>query len=122
MPSKPKTEEEKSPEKFFNSPIGHIRDRIVIHPSMEIPKEGLFLSLNGFGFLIKPGQEIDLPRPVRLMIDTRIKTETIQGDDGKEYTRDIPRFTYTLIKEGVNIPSPEAIEDEKAREDKTLTF
>jgi len=123
MPSKPKTEEEKNPEGFFKSPVGHPRDRIIIHPSIKIPKEGLFLALNGFAFLVKPGEEIDLPRPVRLMLDTRIETETIQGDDGKEYTRDIPRITYTLIKEGVNLPSPEAIDAEKARAtSKDLTF
>jgi hypothetical protein len=122
MPPKVKTEEELHPENFFKSPVGHPRDRIIVHPSMEIPKEGLFLSLNGFAFLVKPGVEIDLPRPVRLMLDTRIKTETIQGDDGKDYTRDIPRITYTLVKEGVNLPSPEAIDAEKAEEGKNLTF
>ena len=122
MPSKPKTDQEKNPEGFFTSPVGHIRDRILVHPSMEIPKEGLFLSLNGYAFLIKPGTEVDVPRPVRLMLDTRIKTETIQGDDGKDYTRDIPRITYTLIKEGVNIPSPEAIGAEKENAGKEMTF
>ena len=121
MPSKPKTEQEKNPEGFFTSPAGHIRDRIILHQSMEIPKEGLFVSLNGFGFLIKPGVAVDLPRPVRLMLDTRIKTETLQGDDGKEYTRDIPRVTYTLVKEGVNIPGPEVIDAEQER-GKEVTF
>lgn len=105
-----KTDQEKHPEKYFTSPEGHIRDRIIIHESLEIPKEGLFLSLNGFPFLAKPGVEIDLPRPVRLMLDTRIKTETVQGDDGRDHVRHIPRFTYTLVKEGVNIPDPEVID------------
>lgn len=96
-------EQEESPEKFFLGPTGHIRDRIIIHESMEIPREGQFVSLNGYPFLIKPGAEVDVPRPVRLMLDTRVKTETIQGDDGKNYTRDIPRITYTLVKAGVNL-------------------
>jgi len=122
MPSKPKTEQEKNPEGFFTSPVGHIRDRIIIHPSMEIPKEGLYVALNGYGFLIKPGVEVDIPRPVRLMIDTRIKTETLQGDDGKEYTRDIPRVTYTLVKEGVNVPGPEVIDAEQERAGQEVTF
>lgn len=108
MPSKPKTDEEKHPENYFTSPRGHIRDRIRINENAEIPKEGQFISLNGYGFLAKPGQEIDLPRPVRLMLDTRIKTDTIQGDDGRNQTKDIPRITYVLIKEGVNLPPPEA--------------
>jgi len=101
--AKPMSDEEKNPEKYFNSPVGHVRDRIVIHPNADVPKEGIFLSLNGFSFLAKAGVEIDLPRPVRKMLDTRIKTETLQDENGKEYTRDIPRYTYTLVKEGVNL-------------------
>lgn len=112
--SRSKTEEERHPERFFLNPQGHIRDRIIVHQSSKIPKEGQFVSLNGYSFLIKPGEEVDIPRPVRLMLDTRVETETIQGEDGKSYSRDIPRFTYTLIKEGVNLPSPEAIEAQKA--------
>ena len=104
-----KTDQERHPENYFTSPEGHPRDRIIIHESMEIPKEGLFISLNGYPFLAKPGVEIDIPRPVRMMLDTRIKTETVQGEDGKDHKRNIPRITYTLIKEGVNIPAPEVI-------------
>lgn len=116
MPRKILTEQEQYPERFFTSPIGHVRDRIIIHESMDIPKEGQFISLNGYAFLAKPGVEIDLPRPVRKMLDTRIITQTIQGDDGKEYTRNVPRMTYTLIKEGVNLPDPATIEAEKTAE------
>ena len=96
-------DEELHPENYFKSPEGHPRDRIIIHESLDIPKEGLFLSLNGYSFLAKPGMEIDLPRPVRKMLDTRIKTETIQTD-GVEHVRHIPRITYTLVQEGVNVP------------------
>jgi hypothetical protein len=99
-----KTDQEKNPQNYFTSPQGHIRDRIIIHESQDLPKEGIFMGLNGFSFLAKAGAEIDLPRPVRLMLDTRIKTEIIHGDDGKDYSRNIPRLTYTLVKEGVNLP------------------
>lgn len=111
---RPLTEQERYPDQFFSSPAGHIKDRIVIHDSEKLPQNGIFLSLNGYSFLAKPGIEIDIPRPVRLMLDTRIQTETLQADDGnggmKTHTRDIPRITYTLVKEGVNIPEPEVIE------------
>ena len=123
MASKAKTDEELHPENYFISPAGHKRDRIIIHESMEIPKEGLFISLNGFPFLAKPGNEIDIPRPVRQMLDTRIKTETIQGDDGKEYRRNIPRITYTLIKEDVGgVPPPEEIDAVKKMQSSEQTF
>ena len=60
------------------------------------------MSLNGYPFLAKPGEEVDIPRPVRKMLDTCIRTETIQNPDGgRDTTRDIPRITYTLLAEDV---------------------
>jgi hypothetical protein len=104
MAKKVLTDQEEHPENYFTTSVGHIRDRIIIHESMDIPKEGMFVALNGFPFLIKPGVEVDIPRPVRLMLDTRIKTETIPVEGGKDLHRNIPRITYTLVKEGVNLP------------------
>lgn len=95
----------KNPEKYFTGPEGHIRDRIIINQTPDIPSEGVFISLNGFAYLAKPGVEIDIPRPVRLMLDTRIRTDTTQvmQPDGtyKTYEKQIPRITYTIIKEDV---------------------
>ena len=105
--SRNRTAQEANPEKYFNSPKGHPRDRIVIHESSDIAREGQFMSLNGYSFLVKPGVEVDLPRPVRLMLDTRIRTETLQDENGKEYRRDIPRITYTMIKEDVQAEEEE---------------
>jgi hypothetical protein len=118
MAAKVKSDQEKHPERYFTTPAGHIRDRVILHESLEIPKEGMFISLNGYSFLAKPNVEIDLPRPVRIMLDTRIKTETIRGEDGSVHVRHIPRITYTLVKEGVNIeiPKPEVIEAEVREE------
>lgn len=87
----------------FNGPMGHIKDRIVIQEGVDIPREGVFMSLNGFPFLAKPGEEIDIPRPVRKMLDTRIITVTSHDENGKEYTKDVRRINYILIKEGVNL-------------------
>jgi hypothetical protein len=98
----PITDEEIHPEKYFISPVGHPRDRIILHNSPEVPKEGVFLALNGFTFMVPPDVEIDLPRPVRLMLDTRIKTETRRTDDGRGnvniHTRNMKRYTYTVVK------------------------
>lgn len=85
----------------FTSPEGHPRDRILIHQSSDIPKEGQFLSLNGYPFLAKPNTEIDLPRPVINMLETRIRTETQYDEEGEQYTIDIPRITFTVIKRDV---------------------
>ena len=99
------------PAKYFISPLGHPRDRIIIHETADIPKEGQFMQLNGYAFLAKPNVELDLPRPVRLMLDTRIRTETIQGRDGQTYTRNIPRITYTLVK--MDVGTDEPLSDDK---------
>ena len=111
---KVKTDQELHPENYFIDPKGHPRDRIIIHDKPEIPREGQFVSLNGYGFLAKPGVEIDIPRPVRKMLDTRIITETTQDQEGKKnFLRDIPRITYTLVKEDVTgmfkIPEQETV-------------
>jgi hypothetical protein len=107
-----KTDQELNPENYFNSPVGHIRDRIIINQNSKLPAEGQFISLNGFPFLAKAGVEIDIPRPVRLMLDTRIETEILRVDDGKGhvdiYEKDIPRITYSIVKLGVNLPENEA--------------
>lgn len=102
MANQPKTDKDRHPEKYFTSPKGHPKDRIIIHPTLNTPKEGIFLSLNGYGFLVKPGVEVDLPRPVVKMLDTLVITETINGDDGKEYYRDLKRFNYTLVKQDID--------------------
>jgi hypothetical protein len=121
-----KTEEQKHPENFFHGPAGQIRDRIIIHEAEDIPKEGLFISLNGYPFLCKPGVAIDIPRPVRLMLDTRITRVTKHDETGKEYTKDVKRINYTLVKEGVNIeekvevPPPNAATNTARSEAKEL--
>jgi len=96
----------KNPAKFINAD-GHLRDRIILHQTPEIPKEGAFISLNGFGFQVKPGVEVDIPRPVRLMMDTLFYTDIIQDEEGGEYTRNRLRYPYTLVQAGVNGPAPE---------------
>lgn len=88
----------------FNSPANAIRDRIILHQTAEMPKTGAFISLNGYAFQVKPGTEIDIPRPVRLMMDTLIYTDMVQEEDGTKYFRDRPRYPYTLIQAGVNDP------------------
>jgi hypothetical protein len=115
MASQAKTDQERHPENYFNSPVGHPRDRIIIHESAEIPKEGIFFSLNGYSFLAKAGVEIDIPRPVRFMLDTRIRTETTRIDEGggktSTQTRNIRRITYTLVKENVDAIPDAAVID-----------
>lgn len=109
-----KDEQMRNPEKFFISSHGHPRDRIIINENPNIPPEGVFLSLNGYAFLAKPGVEIDIPRPVRKMLDTRIETVTTYDTNGKEYTRNVQKYSYVLVAEDVkpeNVPEMESFND-----------
>lgn len=103
----------------FTDPKGHPKDRIILHPTEDMPKQGQYFGLNGYGFQIKPGEEVDIPRPLRQMIDNCITTKLIQ-ENGEEYIKNYPRFPYTLVKEDVDSvdSSPEAI---AARETKEAT-
>jgi hypothetical protein len=96
--------------------VGHPRDRIKIHESAEFPKGGLFFALNGYAFMAQPEVEIDLPRPVRLMLDTLIRTETVYDNAGAAHTRNIRRVTYTLIKEDVNKVPDAAVIDAASKD------
>ena len=115
----PKTDQERNPDKYFASPAGHPKDRIVLHETAEATKGGRFFSLNGFPFLAQSGVEIDVPRPVRKMLDTLIRTENVTHDDGTgklvRESRNVPRFPYVLVKEGIDaIPEAAVIDAAKA--------
>jgi hypothetical protein len=102
----------KAKEEFFTSSAGHPKDRIIVHESADYPPEGLFVGLNGVDYHIPAGVEIELPRPVRKMLDTRIRTEsrTINKGPGQGveiHKKNIPRVTYTMIQENVGaVPDP----------------
>lgn len=104
----PKNEDGSDAPGYFSHPRGHIRDRVILHETPTSPKNGQFVSLNGFGFQIVYNKEVDLPRPVLEMMKTRIQSETTKDDDGNETTRNWPRFNFTVVKENVgNVPADE---------------
>jgi len=108
------------PDTFIN-PKGHPRDRILVHENPNLPSEGLFVSLNGYSFQIPLGVPIDIPRPVRLMLDTRIQTEARTvfrgGDKIDVISRDIPRVPYVLLMKDVPEGLPLDAETPEPRSD-----
>jgi hypothetical protein len=103
MPAKKQGEKpDKFDENYFVSSQGHIRDRIIVNENPETPP---FVALNGFAYDLPKNVEIDLPRPVRKMLDTLFYTKHNYVQEGpgvvKDYPQHIRRVTYTLIKEDV---------------------
>jgi hypothetical protein len=99
----PKKEDGTDAEGFFTHPRGHIRDRIILHETRESYKEGQFIGLNGFPFLVQYNKEVDVPRPVIKMLRTRIVTIVEKDTEtGVETVRHLPRFNFTVVKENVN--------------------
>jgi len=46
--------------------------RIILEENDDIPPTGLFVSLNGRAYLIKPGEEVDLPNPVLEILENAV--------------------------------------------------
>ena len=95
---------------FFTGAKGHPVDKIIINESPDCPKEGRFFSLNGHAYNAPEGIEIEIPRPVRDMLDTRIETQSRQASDGKNYSKDIKRVTYRLIEEDIYRPKESEVQ------------
>jgi hypothetical protein len=83
---------------------GWIRDRVKVF-QQEGPggSEPISVSVNGFRIDIPREVECDIARPfvenMRHAVETRF--EKINGEDVK---RDVPRFHWVMIKEGINLP------------------
>ncbi len=94
---------------YFNHPQGHIKDKIIIHDTPELPANG-FYQLNGFPFQLPVNVEIDIPRPVRLYLDTLIRTEhrRVEVSPGvyQDNPRNVRRVVYTLVKENIDQEPP----------------
>lgn len=103
MTDTPKMEDGTDAPGFFTHPRGHIRDRVILFETPDSFKEGQFVGLNGFPFLVQYNKEVDLPRPVIEMMRTRV-VERIEKntETGEETVRRYPRFNFRVVAENVN--------------------
>lgn len=107
----PKMEDGTDAPGYFTHPRGHIRDRIILHETMNSFKEGQFIGLNGFPFLVQYNKEVDVPRPVIEMLRTRIEEKIEKNlETGEETVRRIPRFNFTVV--ALNVNKTEEVKDE----------
>ena len=72
--------------------------RIVIEENAEIPPTGLFLSVNGRGYMIRPGEPVDVPPGVLEVLDHAIMSQPIVDPASQQITgyRERRRYPYRL--------------------------
>ena len=75
------------------------RVRIRVANTSEIPPSGQFIGVNGYGYMIKPNQEVSVPESVLEVLDNAVQSVPIQGSDGRvQGYQDVPRFPYTRLR------------------------
>jgi hypothetical protein len=75
------------------------RVRIILEENDEIPPTGLFLGLNGKGFLIRPGEEVDVPMGVKEILDHAVMSAPQMDPATKQIVgyRERMRYPYRLV-------------------------
>jgi hypothetical protein len=86
--------------KAKTAPVGMPQTvRIVIEENDSIPPTGLFVGLNGKGYLIRPGEEVNVPRGVMEILDNAVMSAP-QIDPGTRRVvgyRERMRYPYRVI-------------------------
>jgi len=73
------------------------RVRIFLEENDEIPPTGLFMSVNGVGYVLRPGEEADVPEFLLEVLDhAEVSTPRTEGDQIKGY-KSRSRFPYRII-------------------------
>lgn len=73
--------------------------KIILEENQDIPPTGLFLSHNGRGYLIVPGEPVDIPRHVLEILDHAVMS-TPQTDPATKQVvgyRERMRYPYRLV-------------------------
>lgn len=75
------------------------RVRIMLEESDDIPPTGQFFGLNGKGYILRPGEEADVPVGLLNVLDSAIYSVPIMGDGQRVIGyKDRLRFPYRIIQ------------------------
>lgn len=73
--------------------------RIILEENDNIPPTGLFVGHNGKGYLIRPGEAVDLPVDVLKILDNAIMSKPITTPEGSVVGyRDQSKYPYRLVE------------------------
>ena len=73
--------------------------RIILDEHDDIPPTGLFVGVNGTGYLIRPGEEVNVPRGVIEVLDNAVAAQPVTDPQTRRVIgyRDRRRFSYRRV-------------------------
>ena len=72
--------------------------KIILEENDNIPPGGQFFGVNGVGYLIQPGVEVEVPEFILGVLNTAVASKPLLNEDGQVVgTREVPRFPYRKI-------------------------
>lgn len=74
------------------------RVKIVLEENDEVPPTGLFLSVNGVGYVLRPGEEADVPEYLLEVLDHAVTSSPRTNDERIVGYKDRSRFPYRIVK------------------------
>lgn len=73
--------------------------RIILEESEEIPPIGAYIGVNGKGYLIQPGREVDVPLEVLHVLNNAVQSTPIINEQTRQIDgwRERLRYSYRLV-------------------------
>jgi hypothetical protein len=77
------------------------RTKIILEENENIPPSGQFIGVNGVGYLIVPGVEVNVPESVLEVLDNAVMSFPVQDPYTKQVIgyRDRLRFPYRIVRD-----------------------
>lgn len=79
------------------------RVRIVLADNAEIPPTGQFIGVNGRSYVLRSGEEAEVPIEILGVLDSAVTSVAVL-DENEQIVgfRDRPRFPYRIIERDIN--------------------